>query len=133
MADTVTTKVLSAGPKYATVRLTNISDGTGESAVTKINLANYILGDSAVPTRCALVEAQWSIQGFTSVRLAWATTTPTQIDVLAAGNGYRDYSLDGVLTPPDPVSAGGSDNVTLTTAGGSSGATYDIFLRFILS
>jgi hypothetical protein len=133
MADTVTTKVISAGPKYATVRLTCVSDGTGESAVTKINLANYILGDGSVPTRCALVEAQWSVQGFSSVRLAWATTTPTTIDVFAAGNGFRDYSLDGVLTAPDPVAAGGSDNVTLTSVGASATATYDFMLRFILS
>ena len=34
MADAVATQTILDGPKYAVLKFTNISDGTGESAVT---------------------------------------------------------------------------------------------------
>ena len=39
MADTVTTQTLADGPKTAVLKLTNISDGSGESAVTKVDVS----------------------------------------------------------------------------------------------
>ena len=131
MADTVVTTVLSKGPRYAIIRMTNISDGTGESLVTKADISTYDLGQGVAPTKSQVKEIQWSIQGFTSVRLYWDHTTDDTVDVLAAGNGYRDYSLAGML--PDPATAGGTGDLLLTTAGATSGATYDILITLLLS
>ena len=39
MADAVTSQTLSDGPKYAVMKFTNISDGTGEDAVTKVDVS----------------------------------------------------------------------------------------------
>ena len=33
MADTVASQIIEDGPKYAVMKFTNLSDGTGESAV----------------------------------------------------------------------------------------------------
>jgi hypothetical protein len=74
---------------------------------------------------------QWSLQGFSSIRLLWDHTTDDEIDVLATGNGYRDYSQGGVLK--DPRSSGGTGDILLTTAGAVNGATYDIVLSLIMS
>lgn len=131
MADTVTTKVLSTGPRYSVVHLTNISDGTGESLVAKVDISTLLLSNGLACTKTALKEAQWSIQGFTSVRLYWDHTTDDTLAVLGQGCGYFDFGELGNL--PDPVSAGGTGDILLTTGGATSGATYDITLVLVLS
>ena len=40
MADAVTSQTLMDGERLAIMKFTNISDGTGESLVTKVNVAN---------------------------------------------------------------------------------------------
>ena len=39
MADAVATQTISDGAQHATFKFTNVSDGTGESAVTKIDVS----------------------------------------------------------------------------------------------
>ena len=131
MADTVTTKVLSTGPRYSVVHLTNISDGTGESLVAKVDISTLLLSNGLPCTKTALKEAQWSIQGFTSVRLYWDHTTDDTMAILGQGCGYLDFGDLGNLG--DPVSAGGTGDILLTTGGAVSGATYDITLVLVLS
>jgi len=131
MADVVSTQVIQKGPRYYIARFTNISDGTGESLVTKVDISTLDLGDGTAPTKTSIKEIQYSIQGFTSVRLYWDHSTDDIIDVLAVGNGYREYGSLGFLN--DPGSAGGTGNILLTTAGASATATYDITLVITLS
>ena len=47
MADAVTTQIIQDGPRNAVIKFTNISDGTGESAVDKVivKLNENDLGD----------------------------------------------------------------------------------------
>ena len=40
MADTVTSQTIEDGPRTAIFAFTNVSDGTGESAVTKIDVSS---------------------------------------------------------------------------------------------
>lgn len=131
MADAVTTQVIEEGPMSYIVRLTNISDGTGENLVNKVVRASRLNGQQAIPAKLNIRSIQWTINGFSSVRLYWDHTTPDLIDALAVGPGYRDYSDKGCLT--DPGSAGGTGNIQITTAGNISGATYDILLHVLKS
>lgn len=131
MADSVSTQVIQTGPRYYIARFTNISDGTGESLVNKVDISTLNLDNGTAPTKTSVKEIQYSIQGFTSVRLYWDHTTDDIIDILAAGNGYREYGTLGFLS--DPGSAGGTGDVLLTTAGASATATYDITLVLSLS
>ena len=131
MADTVNTQVIASGPRYYIARFANISDGTGESLVTKVDISTLTMENGQVPTRTSVKEIQWTIQGFTSIRLYWDHTTDDLMDVLAAGNGYIEYGALGMLS--DPASSGGTGDVLLTTAGAISGATYDITLVLTLS
>ena len=39
MADAVTSQTLIDGPTHAVMKFTNVSDGTGESAVTKVDVS----------------------------------------------------------------------------------------------
>ena len=130
MADTVTTNVVFNGNRKYTVQLSNISDGTGESDVVKVDISTLIGPDKVnAPTAVAIEQVQWSIQGFTSVRVEWDHTTDDEALTLGAGNGYLDFRPSGGSR--DPRSAGGTGDILFTTAGAVSGATYDItlFLR----
>lgn len=126
MADTVDVRPLFVGERRAAYRLTNVCDGTGESAVVKLDISTLVGPDGVnAPTKVAIEQLEWSIQGFTSVRLFWDHTTDDEIAVLS-GQGFKDYRDFGGLL--DPASAGGTGDIVLTTAGNTAGSTYDITL-----
>jgi len=124
MADTVDSIVLRNGRNRYAVRLTNVSDGTGESAVVKIDKSTLTGPDGTEPSVLVIEEVEWSIQGFTSVRLLFDHTTDDEAVVLGTGSGYKNYKNIGGLK--DPNSTGGTGDLLLTTAGAVTGATYDI-------
>lgn len=124
MADTVDVRPLFIGTRRVAYRFTNVCDGTGESAVKKIDISTLV-GPNGInaPTRTTIEQLEWSIQGFTSVRLSWDHTTDDEIAVLA-GAGFKDFREVGGMV--DPASAGDTGDIMLTTAGNTAGATYDI-------
>jgi hypothetical protein len=130
MADTVDVTALFVGRRRAAYRLTNVSDGTGENAVAKVDIST-LTGPNGVSatTKTVVEQIEWSIQGFTSVRLFWDHTTDDEIAVLS-GAGFKDYRDYGGLV--DPGSTGGTGDVLLTTAGAAAGATYDITITLRL-
>lgn len=130
MADAVTTNTITNGYDKLCVHLTNISDGTGESAVVKVDKSTFLARDGAEPASMDIEQIRWNIQGFTSVRLLWDHTTD-DVAMLLNGNGYEDFRGDTERAPKglaDPRSSGGTGDILLTTAGAVSGATYDITL-----
>jgi hypothetical protein len=127
MADTVDTVVLETTPVYRKVRLLNIGDGTGESAVVKVDKSALVDTKGLEPRRLIITYVKWAIQGFASVRLNFDHTTDDEGLVLPTGSGERDYLMDGGLK--DPLTAGGTGDLLLTTNGGASGSTYDIVLH----
>ena len=123
MADTVDSKVIHSGRRYG-VHITNVSDGTGESAVVKVDISTLTDPNGAVCTKFQVDRIEYNIQGFTSVRLFWDHTTDDELAVLPAGSGVMDWSVGG--GKKDPASAGGTGDIVLTTAGAIANATYDI-------
>lgn len=115
------------------VHLTNISDGTGESAVTKVDKSAYLAEDGGEPASLDILEARWCVQGFSSVRILWDHTTD-DVGLVLAGSGYDDFrkGQNGLPTfkkgVADPRSSGDTGDIKVTTAGAVSGATYDITL-----
>lgn len=63
MADAVTTQTIQDGPSTAIFRFTNVSDGTGESAVAKIDVS-ALSKDPMTGASCTGV----TIQKFTTQR-----------------------------------------------------------------
>lgn len=133
MADAVTTNVISDSDTHYIVHLTNISDATGESAVTKVDKSTLLAEDGAEPNSLDIETVRWCVQGFTSVRILWDHTTD-DVGLVLSGSGYDDFRGDGFARAKkglaDPRSAGDTGDIKLTTAGAVSGATYDITLRF---
>ena len=78
MADAVTSTTIVDDDRKAIIQLTNTSDGTGESAVTKIDVSALAArkGDGAICTGCKLAKITYSTFGM-SVKLLWNATTNT--------------------------------------------------------
>lgn len=128
MADAVTTNVMVNGARNYVATFTNISDGTGENAVIKIDKSTLTNWDRVEPARLQLLQAQWSINGFSSVRVLFDNTVDNVGVILATGQGIQDFSETSPIN--DPGSAGGTGDVLFTTAGAFVGATYSITLHF---
>jgi hypothetical protein len=126
MADAVVNTTVYESKSDLEIILTNISDGSGESAVTKVDV-------SALTPACAevaLVECEYATYGM-AVRLLWDATTDTVALLLPQDQygkiDFRD-SARGVLR--NNSGSGKTGDVLLTTIGSTSGDTYWIRLRF---
>tara|TARA_R110000850_G_scaffold189130_1_gene314824 strand:- start:60 stop:464 length:405 start_codon:yes stop_codon:yes gene_type:complete len=129
MADAVTVTTVEDGPKRAIFYLTNTSDGTGEAAVTKIDVsALSSLQDGTSCTKVRIEKITFANVGM-GVKLLWDATT----DVIAAQlpadySDTLDYSdMSGL---PNVAAAGGNTgDIQLTTVGHTAGDTYSIVLH----
>ena len=127
MADTVSTVTAYSNSNGEYVyRLTNRSDGTGESAVAKIDVSALTNADGAAGTRLVIDRIEWSISGFDYAYLYCDRTTDFDVAVLN-GSGIMDFSYFGGLIDSE---SGGTGDLTLTTNGGSAGSAYDITIYF---
>ena len=125
MVDTVNSLVLVNQPPYYTIRLTNVSDGTGESAVVKVDKSGLVDIDGLEPLALDLIGVEWDVGGM-NVTILWDHTTPDRAIVLT-GQGEWDQSRDGAIR--DPRTAGGTGDILLTTGAHTSGDAYMILLR----
>ena len=129
MADAVTATTVIDGPKSAVIYCTNTSDGTGESAVTKVDVS--ALSSLQDGTACTGVRIQKIV--FTNVGMGVKILWDASTDVIAAQlpadySDTLDYSdLSGL--PNVAASGGNTGDIQFTTVGHSSGDTYSIVLH----
>jgi hypothetical protein len=126
MADSVTTNIQVNGAKNFQATFTNISDGTGENGVIKVSKASLLNAFGLPPSKLTITQVQWSINGFSSVRILWDHTVDDVAMVLGTGQGFQDFTQTAPLV--DPNSSGGTGDILFTTAGAFVGATYSITL-----
>ena len=131
MADTVNIQTVFAGTRKHVIHLTNESDGTGESGVTKLDISGLIGPDGTAPTSVSLIEASWDVQSTNGgyVVLEWDHTTDDEMLVLGGSGAVSFEKLGGLH---DPKSTGGTGDVLLTTDSFVDGDSYDITLVFKL-
>ena len=130
MADVVTSQTIQDGSRKAVLKFTNASDGTGESAVTKVDVS--ALSSNAAGESCSSVQINkiwWQCTGM-SVKIGFdATTNVLAIGLSEDSNGYHDYSdFSGI---PNNAGSGKTGDLAFTTVGHSSGDTYMIILELI--
>ena len=127
MADTVTSQTIQDGVKTAVMKFTNVSDGTGESAVTKVDVS--ALGGGADGSTCTGVAIQkiwWQCIGM-KVQILWdASSDAFCIELGENQSGNHDYTLFGGL--PNNAGSGKTGDVNFTTVGHTSADTYTIIL-----
>ena len=128
MADAVTATNVIDGPKTVVVYCTNTSDGTGEAAVTKVDVS--ALSKRQDGTSCTGVRIQKIV--FTNVGMGGKVLWDASTDVIAAQlpadySDTLDYSdISGL--PNVAASSGKTGDIQFTTVGHSSGDTYSIVI-----
>ena len=131
MADAVSSTTIIDGTHRAVIQLTNLSDGTGESAVTKVDVSG--LNAKADGTACSgvtLEKVHHSVTGFTQVQLFWDATTNTVALALAeSSNGHMDFSNFGGIQ--NTSSSGKTGDILLTTIGAANLDSYVIVLDLL--
>tara|TARA_R100000995_G_scaffold17329_1_gene6862 strand:- start:617 stop:1024 length:408 start_codon:yes stop_codon:yes gene_type:complete len=131
MADAVTSTTISDGTHKAVIQLTNLSDGTGEDAVNKIDVSGLTAREDGTACSSVLIEkVSHSIIGFTQVQLLFdATTNTIALGLAQDSNGHMDFSDFGGLK--NTSGSGKTGDILLTTIGASSNDSYVIVLELI--
>ena len=129
MADAVTATTVEDGPKEAIFYLTNTSDGTGESAVTKVDVsALSSLQDGTACTGVRIKRITFTNVGM-GAKILWNSSTNVIAAELPADySDTLDYSEMSGL-PNVAASGGNTGDIKLTTVGHTSGDTYSIVLH----
>ena len=129
MADTVTTQTIAdtSGVKFVT-KLTNFSDGTGETQVKKIDASEVTFMTEDGNRKLAKI---WysinSANPKSAVELVWDGATNATM-VILGGNGYWDLRTAGnevINTSTTPTG-----DVLLSTKNFASGDNYTIIAEF---
>lgn len=127
MADAVTTKTVFESPNRLVVHLTNDSDGTGESGVTKVDKSTHTGPNGLEPTHLAIDKIVYDVSSM-KVALAWDHTADETIAILQ-GDGCIDFSRGGRHAYLIDSNSGATGDIILTTENQASGDGYDITLH----
>ena len=130
MADAVTSQTIFDGEREAVMKFTYVSDGTGETAVLKVDVS--ALAASSFGKVCdgvTLERIHASVNGM-SVAILWDATTDVPAFIAAPGMYTFDFCT---LQLPNNAGAGKNGDVLFTTIGATAGATYTIVLDMVKS
>lgn len=130
MADAVTSQTLLDGERLAIMKFTNISDGTGESAVTKVNVANLARNGAGLACTGVTVNKITSVCHGMEVRMYWDATADVPFFLGTVNTNYEnDFSKIGGIT--NNAGAGKNGNIVFSTADATAGDTYTVVLEMV--
>ena len=133
MADVVTSQTIvdTAGTKTV-MKFTNMSDGSGETLVTKMDASALTFMTEDATKKIAKI--WWAINttnGKSGVELLWAGTTNSTIGFFS-GTGYHDYFTSGNSIPNNATLTANTSpagDVLISTKGFVAGDNYTIILE----
>jgi len=130
MADAVTSQTIEDGGKNLVMKFTNISDGTGESAVAKIDVS-ALDSNPSTGASCSRVVLQriWFSNVGMGFSLYWNATS--NMFICQAPKDWSDtwdFTDSSITLPGIPNNAGSGVNgdLLLTTNDHTSGDTYSV-------
>jgi hypothetical protein len=128
MADAVATQTIIDGSKTAVLKFTNVSDGSGESDVVKVDvsaLSNNSLGQAC--TGATIEKIWWQCIGMKVQVLFDATSNLFCIELGENQSGHHDYTSFGGL--PNNAGSGKTGDIVFTTVGHTSADSYTIIMQ----
>lgn len=121
MADAVTSQTIVNEAQRAVMKFTNASDGTGESAVTKVDVSALNVGGEV------RIRGVWFHTVGMGVDIFWdATADVLAFSLGADASGYLDFSKFGGLV--NNAGAGKTGDINFSTVGEANGEAYLIVL-----
>jgi hypothetical protein len=130
MADNVTTQTLLDGERLVIQKFTNISDGTGEVGVVKVDVST--LAPNSFGQACTGVKINkiWSAVDGMEVRVLWVATTSLLAWVAPSNGPYlMDFSSFGGIS--NNSGAGKTGDIAFTTHSHTLSDSYTIILECI--
>jgi len=130
MADAVTSQTIIDGERSCIMKFTNVSDGSGESAVAKVDVSALATNSRGVScSEVRVMRVSHAIVGM-SVQLFFnATSNVLLMELAESSNGHMDFTDFGGI--PNNAGSGKDGDVLFTTKGHSSGDTYSIVLEMV--
>lgn len=110
MADAVNTQTIENGPRNLVMKFTNISDGTGESAVVKVDASTFA---PALTTSLKVKKIEYNVTGG-AVNLLWDATTDVPFAYLT---GYGCIDLEDTQGIVNSAGSGVTGDILFTTSG----------------
>lgn len=125
MADAVTSQILADGPKTAVMKFTNISDGTGESSVLKVDVSTLSTYQGKTCNGVTIEKIKAVTDGM-AVDVIWDGGTPAVAVTIPQSQFVEfDFSEDGGIINNAVTPTG---DIKFTTIGHTLGDRYTIIL-----
>jgi hypothetical protein len=130
MADAVTTQTIIDGERNCVIKFTNVSDGTGESAVAKVDVSALASNSAGVScSEVRVMRVSHAIVGMSVQMFLDASSNVLLMELAESSNGHMDFKDFGGL--PNNAGSGKTGDILFTTKGHSSGDTYSIVLEMV--
>lgn len=133
MADTVTSLLLENGPRNFGYSFTNLSDGTGESGVVKVDgsatgpLGVVQQGQTIYPTvHIKIRSVIYSVVNM-ALRIRWDASSPLDALILN-GFGNLDFGTEGAIFIPVGTT-GATGKILFTTVAAANNSSYSVVMR----
>jgi hypothetical protein len=132
MADAVTSQTLMDGERLAIMKFTNISDGTGENAVTKVNVSALNPNSRGKACTGVTVTKITSVCHGMEVRMYWDASTDVPFFLSTVNTNYEnDFSSFGGIA--NNAGTGKNGNIVFSTSDQTNGDTYTVVLEMVKS
>jgi hypothetical protein len=132
MADAVASQTLIDGERMVIMKFTNLSDGTGENKVLKVDVSALTSSASGLAcTGVAITKIHASTHGM-EVLMYWDATADVLIQTIPQNSVYTlDFEKFGGLT--NNAGAGKNGDILFSTSDASAGDEYTIVLEMVKS
>lgn len=130
MADAVTTQVLLDGERLYIAKFTNLSDGTGENKVLKIDVSTLAANAAGLACNGVKLNKIWAATHGLEVQIYWDAATDQYCYLVPQNTNYlMDFSSFGGIA--NNAGSGVTGGVLFSTADANSGDSYTIVLECI--
>jgi hypothetical protein len=130
MPDAVATQVILDGERLFIAKFTNISDGTGENKVLKIDASTLNRNSFGLACDGVKINKIWSTTHGVQIQIFWDATTDQFCWIIPQNSNYlMDFSSFGGLS--NNAGAGENGDVLFSTQDASAGDSYAIVLECI--
>ena len=130
MADAVTSQTLFDNERTAIMKFTNISDGTGETAVLKVDVSALTPSASGKTCTKVTVTKIYIASHGMEVRMLWDATTDVPF-YLSSPGATQTLDMTGFGGITNNGGTGSTGDIVFSTSDASAGDTYWCILEMV--